>query len=217
MSFKLPWPDEYAHWAGQLACLSGSFQDNVQALIDILGQPVALPGNSLQAWGIAIAHPDGKQNTPRALKAIAANRDAPAVCWLHVYRELVVDEADAACDQCRIMGVCCVVELMLQKAVCTLVPGWGNSCISYGVLGQHHTPTLLHQTGWNVHPMCGEMWHFIIPAPEDVTPQHTADGLHEDAAGAVVQYVDNMLHGRAKAMPPLAVQDVAVGCLESSR
>lgn len=72
-------------------------------------------------------------------------------------------------------------------------------------------------TGWNVHPMCREMWHLVVPAPEDVTPQ-AVDGLQEeDAAGAVVQFVDNVLRGRAKAVPPPSMQDVSVGCLESSR
>lgn len=107
MLYNLPWPDKHGHWAGHVACLSGSFRSNLQALIDVLGQPVELPGNSLQAWGIAVAHPDGKQKTPRALKGISLQADT-TVCWLHVYRELMVDEADAACDQCRIMGMLCV-------------------------------------------------------------------------------------------------------------
>lgn len=98
----LPWPDEHGRWGGLLACLSGPFQDNVQSMVDVLGKPVSLPGDNLQAWGIAIDHPDGKRYTPRALKSLQT--EAPATCWIHVYRETVADPADGACDQCRIMG-----------------------------------------------------------------------------------------------------------------
>lgn len=100
----LPWPDEHGRWAGLLACLDGAFQDNVQSLVDVLGKPVSLPGDSLLAWGIAVDHPDGRRNTPRALKSLSPQPEAPPICWVHIYRETVTDPADGACDQCRIMG-----------------------------------------------------------------------------------------------------------------
>lgn len=100
----LPWPDHHGRWAGHVACLSGGFQDNVQAIVNVLGKPVPLPGDNLQAWGIAFEHPDGRRNTPRALKSLATQPEAPTTCWMHVYRETVTDPADGACDQCRIMG-----------------------------------------------------------------------------------------------------------------